>query len=624
MKKLNRKGFAISTVIYGLSIMGIMIVAILLATMSQNRSNVSQLAKSIEDDLNRFSRTETAFKAQVDSNNLPSAQEYIVPETAWYRVELWGSKNGNGGNGAYTSGIIKLEEGEIIYFYVGNKNGSEADVRKVAGSYDDSNSYTTRFMVASGGGTGTNADGGTLVGYSNRTKSNGGYIKVTGDDKDFSLLPKTDADNDTNGTLIGLSKNYTYDDNISYRKLEFEFAVSDMPILDGDLTVPSPRGSNGGGDGIIPSNSANYGGVSYIAGYAGCYGIKQGQFTYDPLFDYYVENYNAEDGTTYGESIGKYYFVDGMMLPGVNEGEGHAKITKVYSSTNDNPTLPRKNTKLDNVKYIRDCVTSPSGYMSSYRIITVKDGVADIRVPIGGSGGCYSAELESVKSIDEIAVFHSPGQDYIKHKISVSADRSNWTVIKSDDGGDLTETATPNGVRISAYKYDTTGALPKNGNYIILPVLSENKVVTAGATAENNADPISIEYYNGYNRQIWNIELIEDSTINNGNTNEYKIVELARFKALAIAKDENLVFNTLSAVDSFNKYARNDPQIWKITNAGNGTYYIQTVVTSSNGDSNVGYLVPQTNQKVNDAKNQIIIGKKNQETTRFKLIPIDY
>ena len=130
MKKLNRNGFAISTVIYGLSVMGIMIVAILLATISQNRSNTSQLAKSIEDDLNRFSRTETSFRAQVDDSNSPAAQEYIIPETGWYRIELWGSKNGNGGNGAYTSGIIKLEEGEIIYFYVGKKDGSEADVRK--------------------------------------------------------------------------------------------------------------------------------------------------------------------------------------------------------------------------------------------------------------------------------------------------------------------------------------------------------------------------------------------------------------------------------------------------------------------------------------------------------------
>ena len=608
MKKLNRNGFAISTVIYGLSVMGIMIVAILLATMSQNRSNTSQLAKSIEDDLNRFSRTETSFRAQVDDSNSPAAQEYIIPETGWYRIELWGSKNASGGNGAYTSGIIKLEEGEIIYFYVGKKDGSEADVRKIAGSYDEVNSYETRFMVAAGGGSGENADGGTLYGYSNNMKSFGGFIRASGDNRDFSLLPTTDTDNNTNGTLVGFNEVYSVDDDISYNK----YNVGD--------NIPNLQGSNGGGDGIIPGD-AKYGGVSYIAGYSGCLGVSQGKFSFDPLFDYYIEDYDAEgDSSSYGDSRGKYYFVDGMMLPGVNDGEGHAKITKIYTYNDENTNLPRKNTKLNNVRYVRDCATFDDD-TSWDKIVAIKDGKL-FAGNISGSGSCRTVDLGSNQDFDEIAVFYNKtGINYKSHTLSVSSNNSNWTILNNNE---FINTETTTGVRISAYQYDSTLDLPKNGNYIILPVLSENKVVTAGETAENNADPISIEYYNGYNRQLWNIELIEDPKINNGNTNEYKIVELARFKSLAIAHDENLIFNTLSAVDSFNKYARNDPQIWKITNAGGGTYYIQTVVTPSSGDSNVGYLVPQTNQKVNDAKNQIIIGKKNQETTRFKLIQVDY
>ena len=55
--KLNNKGFAISTVIYGLSIMGILLIAIVMATMAATRSNSRQWAKSIEDELNRFSKT---------------------------------------------------------------------------------------------------------------------------------------------------------------------------------------------------------------------------------------------------------------------------------------------------------------------------------------------------------------------------------------------------------------------------------------------------------------------------------------------------------------------------------------------------------------------------------------
>lgn len=63
MKKLNNKGFAISTVIYGLSVMGIMIVAVLLAIMAQNRSNTKQLSKTIENELNDLSKQKKSIKA---------------------------------------------------------------------------------------------------------------------------------------------------------------------------------------------------------------------------------------------------------------------------------------------------------------------------------------------------------------------------------------------------------------------------------------------------------------------------------------------------------------------------------------------------------------------------------
>ena len=107
-------------------------------------------------------------------------------------------------------------------------------------------------------------------------------------------------------------------------------------------------------------------------------------------------------------------------------------------------------------------------------------------------------------------------------------------------------------------------------------------------------------------------------------TYEYKIIELARFKSLSITQDENIVFNTLSAIDKFNDKARNEPQIWKITPVGNGTYTIRTVAPQATPTANTGYIIPQTNSSVSDAYNQIIIGKNNNDTARFKLIQIDY
>ena len=49
MKRLNNKGFAISTIIYGLSIMGILLVAMIMAEMATIRSNTRQMSKSIEE-----------------------------------------------------------------------------------------------------------------------------------------------------------------------------------------------------------------------------------------------------------------------------------------------------------------------------------------------------------------------------------------------------------------------------------------------------------------------------------------------------------------------------------------------------------------------------------------------
>ncbi len=106
---MNNKGFAVSTLIYGLSIMGIMLIAILMATMSSTRSNARQLSESVERELISLSKVETSFgPLPIDSTK--TTQEYSVPagQSGWYRIELWGAQGGTNSYGAYTSGIIKL------------------------------------------------------------------------------------------------------------------------------------------------------------------------------------------------------------------------------------------------------------------------------------------------------------------------------------------------------------------------------------------------------------------------------------------------------------------------------------------------------------------------------------
>ena len=622
---MNNKGFAISTVIYGLSIMGILLMAIIMGTMASNRANTRELVKEIEDDLNRFSKTETGYGAQVNGD-IPKAQEFTVPEGegGWYRIELWGAQGGgsNGGLGAYTSGIIELKESDHLYFYVGKHqssgNGRETDVRIESGGYTAPRSYLTRIMVAAGGGSDVGACGGTLYGYQNSMVALGGYINAQGINKDYGLIT---TGSPTNNTLAGFSNTYTRTNRTE--------------------SVTSPIGINNGGDGYFPGTSSAIGGSSFISGYAGCNAVVKGTLSSNTLYKYYQSEYNeAIDSYSYNDSTERdYYFVDGMMLEGVNQGDGKAKIERVVVKDSETVSLPRKNTKLDSVRYIRDCVATSNTTKVWNKISAIMNGF-DVGVgktleaeSIVGSQTCRIIDLGNIYKLDEVAVWHQDGLDYVDHTMEVSSDMSNWNYIRGHatniDGTAVLippETETVAGVHISAYQYDSTQPIPETGNYYLLPVLSENRVVSANESADLDANPIHIEYLGGYRRQIWSIELIKNENINpnKATVNEYKIVELARNKAMSIYQDENIISNKIAANTHFNTNARNEPQLWKIIPVGNGTYVITTVVNVFDSGNYSGNILPQTNVSVSDDYNNIIIGKNNILTQRFKLIALDY
>jgi hypothetical protein len=611
--KLNNKGFAISTVVYGLSIMGILIVSILMSTMSSTRNNNTTIASSIEEDLNRFSKSSTSFDSSVSG-----AQQFVVPtgESGWYRIELWGASGGNsGGLGAYTSGVIKLEAGTSLYFYVGkstSSGGEETDVRILNGDYKSSASYNTRIMVAAGGGTDSGAGGGTLFGYTSKMTSLGGYIDFQGAyDSDYKLFDADEPGNNTNGTLVGFPSNYT-ESGISMKS-------SSVGI----------KGTSGGGDGYIPSNTSSTGGVSYISGYAGVKSTIKGVKTDSTKYTYYeISSYNAETDQVIYEADGTdYYFLDGMMLPGVNSGDGKAKIEKVVAIEEEeyaSATLPRKNTKMNNVKYVRDCITGEDNNVE-VNVITSGEKQNLTEVASLSDKYCKTYELNTVQNVDEIAVFHSKsGHDYKNHTIEVSTDSTSWRFLKNKSTEtEYSETETVTGIRISAYQYDSTESFPLAGNYYLMPVVTENKVVTATDSANKDVNAVTISYLNGFKRQKWSVEQIPEATRNNSDL-EYKFTELARYKALTITLDENRLGNEVYTGEEFNKTSRNEPQIWKIIPLGNGTYAITTVVIYFDTNRPTGYLIPQVRSDYSDSYNKVIIGKRNFTTQRFKLVSIDY
>ena len=646
MKIRNNKGFAITTVIYGLSIMGLLLVAIMMATMAANRNNTREISKSIEEELNFIKGSERSFEYDNggnDTTNIPRSQEYIVPEgkSGFYKVELWGSQGGGptGGLGAYTSGVIKLNEGDRLYFYVGRhvatKGGRATEVRVISGAYGDAASYRTRIMVAAGGGTNPNGFGGTLYGYNNTMASIGGAINANqplGSTSFTIVSPST-----TNGTLMGFKTGYARSGLNHYSTGNFTATYN-----------------GNGGDGYYSSNDANVGGTSYISGYGGCETIGvQGtrnsatDARYAPTFVLQKTSYNEEtDVTSYTSFAAStaYVFVDGRMIPGVNFGDGKARISLVATTTDINKI--RKNTNFNDVAQITDCVTITGKTIPSMRIAAISNGI-DYGgvVPTSASGTRFCASINipaAGKNLDEIDVWHYTtlsnvaegsrngldGVDIPKHQLTVKkTDNSTYNIV-SDKSTAETETVT--GLRYSAYQPNPNEAIT-NGVYYIVPVLSETSVLTAPEKPEEDVNALEIEPFMSYKRQKWSIEVITDTSISpgyrNGNaaTYEYKIVEQARYKAMTISRDENMIFNEISANRYFNNYRRDTSQIWKITPVGDGTYTIQTVTPYTLTDGqNSGYLTVNSNSQATTNQRKAMIGRYYLNTERYKLISANY
>lgn len=98
-------------------------------------------------------------------------QTFIAPAVGYYKFECWGAQGTGGsatGKGGYTSGIIKLQEGDTFYIYVGGQNakggwngggtttfgnggGGATDIRLKEGEWNDEEGLKSRLMVAGGG-----------------------------------------------------------------------------------------------------------------------------------------------------------------------------------------------------------------------------------------------------------------------------------------------------------------------------------------------------------------------------------------------------------------------------------------------------------------------------------------
>lgn len=542
MKIRNNKGFAISTLLYGLSIMGFLIVMLMISIMSSNRHNTSNFIKSIEEDLNRYSLTATTILPGTDAN---TAKMYTVPygESGWYKIELWGSgglkaDGTDAGKGAYTSGLIYLEQEQNLYFYVGTQNkaggtgngGGSTDVRL----YENGNAFSpdsinSRIMVAAGGGGGANGgDGGTIYG-------------LKGD-----------------GT-VGSAKQTKI----------------------GSSSIPFSSGNTDSGGGYY-SGGANEGGSSFISGYAGVNAMQGSGSGYiesgQTNFVYAETIVHNDDGTiVYQNFNSNFVFINGQMVPGVNKGSGKAMIEKVSSNPKDQPPIPVRNT-LNGVSSISDCIDSDSGEWLEIQAIdytgenvakskassssnsTIIDGKIDGTPFNPTDTKCVTVNFSSPQNLREIAIWHKTD------KTQVNGNTLKVNGIEIKKGGTSGEIETTTGNHYSAYQPPLTGNLP-DGNYYISIKGNDSLVFTS--FKDNRTFLVEL---NGSKNQKWRVEKIAEPST-------YRLIETENYFAFQGADGTGEVGEWVNTPWA---YRGNPEEQWIISSNNDGTYSVKSVRVSPN------------------------------------------
>ena len=561
---MNRKGFAITTIIYGLSVLGVMVIFILMGILSSTRSNVSLEATRVEEELINYSKSNIIYT---------SNGHFTVPkgETGWYRIEVFGKPARDTidgeeviARGAYATGIIEATAGET---------------------------YSISF---SGNVTAVSYNGDTIIAAANGFIDKQTISTPTGDVTDYTVLP--------GGTLLGQigevpggaidsefkldTSNYNYNGSLSVQG----FVIHQVQYCDGV------------GD--------DCGRQSYISGYPGL------------------------------EAKSKY-FVDGLMIAGVSN-EAKVIITNIANKDASLETIPRKNNKFDNVQTIQVNFTG-----TSYNNCGVGHGIQSISYTIKGvtkectcvndetgkndvSCNCTVEPVDENYDIDDISIIFE--QESVKvgdlevfvyqnikcYQVSVMKNDSYYGQnIYNSSNANTGIPWTPTGIKLSAYQPDyAASSIPAHGNYYIIPVTNEAKTLSAKASSREDSEELQVEYLNGDSRQKWSIDLVNygnekydsskkpifrnlhnrciyDTSLTNC-YNEYRLLELSRFKALSIFYDENRIKNGVSTHESFNSLSRNDPQLWNIMSVGDGTYAIRTTVTSFDPARRTGFLLANT------------------------------
>lgn len=439
--KLNNRGFAVTTLLYGILILIFLSVFSIMAYMSTNRSDTKKLIESIKDDLSGFDRKRAIFSFDsVDTSSIGLKDVYYtegipyqVSEEGYYKIELCGAQGGNagsknGGKGACTSGIISLKKGDELKFYLGGQPSS--DVLEL----DNTGVFCKKAGLGGGGyACGDNKD--TLF------ASGGGATYVKFNDEVIMVAAggggaTSTKDGGAGGALIGLSNSTAQGGN----------QKGGMYLYGGSVdTYYAGAGGSGyyGGSAGTINNESGAGGSSYISGYAGV--ISQGR--------------TGQDATSSSDK----YFIKAEMQEKAQAGNGTAKIEKIDVMKSEH-----------NIRYIKDCITNTTSLIkySEMQVISGGKNIAFDKIvnrtindlDKGGVKNITDGDITTLEegyvpdSSDKVCLFLDLGTSYDIDEIAIWSDWENsvshhHTIYTSNDGSTYNQIysksvpATVNGIR---------------------------------------------------------------------------------------------------------------------------------------------------------------------------------
>ncbi len=314
---------------------------------------------------------------------------------------------------------------------------------------------------------------------------------------------------------------------------------------------------------------------------------------------------------------GLKYMINGNILTQVNSGVGNAKIELVYKSSSST-TPPRTHTKLQNVRYIKDCISgNTNNYWLEIQAIQAGNNVArgkmttplteltDGSISNGkkitktGVNQCVIVDLKTTYNLDEIAIYHQANSKYRAHTVQVSSNQTTWISLKGKNivgnasypYGVLDE---KEGIHFSAWQLVDDITIP-NGDYYIFSDARKNQVLSASNTN------VSFTTFTGSDKEKWRIERNTDGS--------YKILNKQNGYALQVQDGISEIGEIVDLSTSYHGYTW---EKWSIERQDMGNFYIKIFNS----------IYPLGSDSVSNSNVKLQDDTKENETNYLKLLKV--